>query len=325
MRKIQRFAVLTSGGDAPGMNAAIRSVVRSAINEGISVFGIYGGFEGLIEGEVMPLSRRSVSNIIQKGGTFLKTSRSEAFRHSAGRKRAANVLGEWDISDLIVIGGDGSFHGAHALYTEHSINVIGIPGTIDNDIYGTDLTIGYDTAVHTALDSIDKIRDTAASHDRIFLVEVMGRNAGFIALEVGICGGAEEILVPETDTTIDALGDLIKNWSKTGKTSSLIVVAEGHKLGSAYEIAAKLKETFNVDFYVCVLGHTQRGGSPTATDRLLASRLGFHAVHALMEGKTDVMVGWSNNYVTYTALPDTWEKKKPLDEELLKIYRIISS
>ncbi len=325
MRKIQRIAVLTSGGDAPGMNAAIRSVVRTAINESISVFGINGGFEGLIEGEVMPLSRRSVSNIIQKGGTFLKTSRSESFRHSAGRKRAANVLGEWDISDLIVIGGDGSFHGAHALYAEHGINVIGIPGTIDNDIYGTDLTIGYDTAVHTALDSIDKIRDTAASHDRIFLVEVMGRHAGFIALEVGICGGAEEILVPETETTIDALGDLIKSWSKTGKTSSLIVVAEGHKLGSAYEIAAKLKKTFNVDFHVCVLGHTQRGGSPTATDRLLASRLGYHAVYALMEDKADVMVGWSNNHVTYTALPDTWEKKKPLDEELLKIYRIISS
>lgn len=325
MRKIQRIAVLTSGGDAPGMNAAIRSVVRTAINEGISVFGIYGGFEGLIEGEVMPLSRRSVSNIIQKGGTFLKTSRSEAFRHSAGRKRAANVLGEWNISDLIVIGGDGSFHGAHALYAEHSINMIGIPGTIDNDIYGTDLTIGYNTAVQTALDSIDKIRDTAASHDRIFLVEVMGRHAGFIALEAGICGGAEEILVPETEATIDALGAHIKNWSKTGKTSSLIVIAEGHKLGSAYEIAAKINEIFNVDFHVCVLGHTQRGGSPTAADRLLASRLGFHAVYALIEGKTDLMVGWSNNHVTYTALKNTWEKKKPLDEELLKIYRIISS
>ncbi|HDP68015.1 MAG TPA: ATP-dependent 6-phosphofructokinase, partial [Candidatus Marinimicrobia bacterium] len=234
---MKRLAVLTSGGDAPGMNAAIRAVVRTAVEEGINVFGIYGGFEGLIQGEVMPLSRRSVSNIIQKGGTFLKTSRSESFRHQAGRKRGAAILQEWDINHLVVIGGGGSFHGAHALYEEQSINVIGIPGTIDNDIYGTDLTVGYDTAVHTALDSIDKIRDTAASHDRIFLVEVMGRHAGFIALEVGICGGAEEILVPESDTTMDNLGEMIKIWSRTGKTSSLIVVAEGHKLGSANEIA----------------------------------------------------------------------------------------
>jgi len=325
MQKIKRLAVLTSGGDAPGMNAAIRAVVRTAIDEDIYVFGIYGGYEGLIQGEVMPLSRRSVSNIIQKGGTFLKTSRSEAFRHKAGRKRGADILKEWDINDLVVIGGDGSFHGAHALYAEHQINVVGIPGTIDNDIYGTDLTVGYDTAVHTALDSIDKIRDTAASHDRIFLVEVMGRHAGFIALEVGICGGAEEILVPESDTSLEYLGEMIKTWSRTGKTSSLMIVAEGHKLGSANEIAAKLKDNFNVDCHVCVLGHTQRGGSPTATDRLLASRLGYHAVHALMKGKTDIMVGWSDNHVTYTALQETWEKKKPLDQELLKIYRILSS
>ncbi|MBN2601978.1 MAG: 6-phosphofructokinase [Candidatus Marinimicrobia bacterium] len=325
MYTIKRLALLTSGGDAPGMNAAIRAVVRTAIDQGINVFGIYGGYEGLIEGEVMPMSRRSVSNIIQKGGTFLKTSRSEAFLHKAGRKRGADVLKEWDIDGLVVIGGDGSFHGAHALYEEHKFNVIGIPGTIDNDIFGTDLTIGYDTAVHTALDSIDKIRDTAASHDRIFLVEVMGRRAGFIALEVGICGGAEEILVPESETSLEHLGEMIKTWSKAGKTSSLLVVAEGHKLGSANEIAFKLKKNFNVDCHVCVLGHTQRGGSPTATDRLLASRLGYHAVQALLERKTDIMVGWSNNHVTYTPLLETWEKKKPLDSELLKIYRILSS
>jgi 6-phosphofructokinase 1 len=325
MKKIKRLALLTSGGDAPGMNAAIRAVVRTAIDEGINVFGINSGYEGLIEGDVMPLSRRSVSNIIQKGGTFLKTSRSESFQHKAGRKRAADVLKEWDINDLIVIGGDGSFQGAHALYNEQHINVIGIPGTIDNDIYGTDLTVGYDTAVHTALDSIDKIRDTAASHDRIFLVEVMGRHAGFIALEVGICGGAEEILVPEKETSIEDLGEMIKTWSKTGKTSSLMVVAEGHKLGAANEIAGKLKENFNVGCHVCVLGHTQRGGSPTASDRLLASRLGYHAVQALQKGKTDIMVGWSDNRLTYTPLQDTWEKKKPLDEELLKIYRILAA
>ncbi len=325
MKKIQRLAVLTSGGDAPGMNAAIRSVVRTAINENITVFGVYSGYKGLMEGEVMPLSRRSVSNILQKGGTFLKTSRSEAFLHKAGRRRAAETLKEWDINDLIVIGGDGSFHGAHALNNEHNINVIGIPGTIDNDIYGTDLTIGYDTAVHTALSSIDKIRDTATSHDRLFLVEVMGRRAGFIALEVGICGGAEEILVPEKETTIDDLGQHVRNWSKTGKTSSLIVVAEGHKLGTAGEIAKSIKDLNNIDCHVCVLGHTQRGGSPTATDRLLASRLGYHAVQALLKGKSDVMVGWVNDHVTYTPLSDTWEKKKPLDEELLKIYGILSA
>jgi 6-phosphofructokinase 1 len=325
MKMIQRLAVLTSGGDAPGMNAAVRAVVRTAIDEGVSVFGIHSGFEGLIAGEVTSLNRRSVSNIIQKGGTFLKTSRSEAFMHKAGRKQAHEVLKEWEINDLIVIGGDGSFRGAHTLYLEHSVNVIGIPGTIDNDIYGTDITVGYDTAVHTALDSIDKIRDTAASHDRIFLVEVMGRHAGFIALAVGICGGAEEILVPEKETTMDDIGELIKDWSKSGKTSSLIVIGEQHRLGSATEIAQKIKELFNVECHVCVLGHTQRGGSPTATDRLLASRLGYYAVLALQEGKTDIMVGWSNNAITYTPLAATWENKKQLDPELLKIYRILST
>lgn len=323
--KLNRLAVLTSGGDAPGMNAAIRAVVRTAIDEGISVLGVYSGFDGLIRGEVMPLSRRSVSNIIQKGGTFLKTSRCETFLHQAGRKRAAAVLKEWNIQDLIVIGGDGSFKGAHKLYEEHKINVIGIPGTIDNDIYGTDITIGYDTAVHTALDSIDRIRDTAASHERIFLVEVMGRHAGFIALQVGICGGAEQILVPECKTSIEDLGDQIKNWSRVGKTSSLIVVAEGHELGSAHEIAATLKNRYNAACHVCVLGHTQRGGSPTSIDRLLASRLGYQAVRALIEGKSDTMVGWWNNSVSHTPLSDTWEKHKPLDRELLKIYKILAS
>lgn len=323
--EINRIAVLTSGGDAPGMNAAIRSVVRTAINEGINVFGISSGFEGFINGDIVPLSRRSVSNIIQKGGTFLKTSRSESFEHAAGRKRAAKMLKEWEIDGLIVIGGDGSFRGAHTLYMEHHINIIGIPGTIDNDIYGTDLTIGYDTAVSTALDSIDKIRDTAASHDRLFIVEVMGRNAGFIALEVGICGGAEEILVPERKKRLDDLGQLIQTWAKTGKTSSLIVVAEGNELGNAHDIANAIQNKFKVPCHVCVLGHTQRGGSPTATDRLLASRLGYHAVQALKEGKTDIMVGWANNSVSYVPLPDTWEKKKPLDNELLKIYRVLSA
>lgn len=325
MAEMKKIAVLTSGGDAPGMNACIRAVVRTAIQEGIAIFGIVGGYEGLINGDLIPLSRRSVSNIIQKGGTFLKTSRSEAFMHKAGRKRAAEVIREWEIDGLVIIGGDGSFRGAHALYVEHQIPVVGVPGTIDNDIYGTDITIGYDTAVATALDSIDKIRDTAASHDRLFIVEVMGRRSGFIALEAGICGGAEEILVPETQLSLEDLGNLIMSWSRAGKTSSLIVVAEGDELGDAHEIAAKLREKYHTTCHVCVLGHTQRGGSPTATDRLLASRLGYHAVLALKAGKCDIMVGWSNNQVSYTPLPETWEKKKPLDQELMKIYRVLST
>ncbi|MFH1212757.1 MAG: 6-phosphofructokinase [Candidatus Neomarinimicrobiota bacterium] len=325
MGNVKKIAVLTSGGDAPGMNACVRAVVRTAIYDGIAVFGIYSGYEGLINGEIMPLHRRSVSNIIQKGGTFLKTSRSESFMHAAGRKRAADMLREWEIDGLVVIGGDGSFHGAHALYQEQNIQIVGLPGTIDNDIYGTDLTIGYDTAVTTALDSIDKIRDTAASHDRLFIVEVMGRRSGFIALEVGICGGAEEILVPESQLSLEDLGNLIKTWASAGKTSSLIVIAEGDELGNAHEIAEKLQKKYHTLCHVCVLGHTQRGGSPSATDRMLASRLGYHAVKALENGKTDIMVGWANNAVSFIPLPETWEKKKPLDEELQIIYRILSS
>ncbi len=325
MKTVNKIAVITSGGDAPGMNACIRSVVRTAINEGLTIVGISGGYKGLVEGELIPLSLRSVSNIIQKGGTFLKTSRCESFYHKSGRSRAAETLKDWDIDGIIVIGGDGSFRGAHALSTEYGIKVIGAPATIDNDIYGTDITIGYDTAVGTALDLIDKIRDTAASHDRLFIVEVMGRQSGFIALEVGICGGAEEILVPETNVTIEDLGKMVKTWSRTGKTSSLVISAEGDELGNAHSIAQAMKEKYNIDSHVCVLGHTQRGGSPTATDRLLASRLGYYAVIALKDGKSDIMVGWQNNSITYIPLLETWEKKKPLDAELMKIYRILST
>jgi len=316
---------MTSGGDAPGMNACVRSVVRTAIEEGVSIFGIYSGYNGLLEGDLMPLNRRSVSNIIQKGGTFLKTSRCETFRHEAGRKRGAEVLKEWGVDALIVIGGDGSFHGAHALAEEHGIQVIGIPATIDNDIYGTDLTIGYDTAVKTALESIDKIRDTAASHDRLFIVEVMGRDAGFIALEVGICGGAEEILVPERTSDLDELGKQVETWRKAGKNSSLIVVAEGDDLGNAHAIAEKLDDNYHLKSHVCVLGHTQRGGTPTSTDRLLATQLGYYAVQGILEGKSDVMVGIINNKCVFTPLKESWENKKQLDPELLKIYRIMSS
>lgn len=325
MTQEKKIAVMTSGGDAPGMNACVRSVVRTAMDEGVSIFGIYSGYTGLLEGDLMPLNRRSVSNIIQKGGTFLKTSRCETFRHESGRKRGADVLREWGIDSLIVIGGDGSFHGAHALAEEQGIQVIGIPATIDNDIYGTDLTIGYDTAVKTALDSIDKIRDTAASHDRLFIVEVMGRDAGFIALEVGICGGAEEILVPEIPSNLDELGKQVELWRKAGKNSSLIIVAEGDDLGDAQSIAHQLDKNYHIKSHVCVLGHTQRGGTPTATDRLLATQLGYYAVKGILEEKSDVMIGMINNKKAYTPLKESWENKKDLDPELLKIYRIMSS
>lgn len=324
MNEMKRLAVMTSGGDAPGMNACLRAVVRTAINEELTVFGIYNGYQGLIEGDLVPLSLRSVSNIIQKGGTFLKSSRCESFFHKSARKKGAEFLRERNINGMIIIGGDGSFRGAHAIHEEQGIRIVCIPATIDNDIFGTDLTIGYDTAVNTALDAIDKIRDTAASHDRLFLVEVMGRDAGFIALEVGICGGAEEILVPEKKSSFDDLFEMIKIWSQSGKTNSLVIVSEGDELGSAQHIAATMKGKYNIDCHVCVLGHTQRGGSPTANDRLLASRLGYHAVLAIKSGKFDIMVGWSNNKITYIPLPETWEKKKPLDAELLKIYRILS-
>ena len=324
MADLKRIALLTSGGDSPGMNACIRAAVRTAISKGMEVFGIQNGYEGLISGGLSQLNLRSVSNIIQKGGTFLKSSRCESFYQREGRKLAAQALIKHEIDGLIVIGGDGSFRGAHAMCSEHVIRVVGVPGTIDNDIFGTDATIGYNTAVNTALESIDKIRDTAASHDRLFIVEVMGRDAGFIALEVGICGGAEEILVPETKRELRDLNELIKVWSKKGKTSSLIVVSEGDELGNGHDIAKKLYEDYKIKSHVCVLGHTQRGGSPNASDRLLASRLGYHAVLALLKGKSDIMVGWLNNEVSYVNLSDTWNKKKPLDDELLKIYRILS-
>lgn len=325
MPENKRIAVMTSGGDAPGMNACIRAVVRTAIDEGLSIFGIYEGYEGLISGELMPLNRRSVSNIIQKGGTFLKTSRSETFRHPTGRKRAAEMLKEWQIKGLIIIGGDGSFRGAHALHEEQNIQIIGVPATIDNDIFGTDFTIGYDSAVKTALDSIDKIRDTAASHNRLFIVEVMGRHAGFIALQVGICGGAEEILVPEKKSDIEELGKKIKTWTQLGKRSSLVVVAEGDELGNAHTIAETIQKNFHISCHVCVLGHTQRGGTPSSTDRLLATRLGYHAVMAIKEDKDDMMVGWRANKIHYVPLPDSWQKKKKLDEELIKLYHIMST
>ncbi len=319
-----RIGVFTSGGDAPGMNAAIRAVVRTAIYFGKEVFGIRRGYEGMIEGEIERMSGRSVSNIIQRGGTILKTARSQAFFAKEGRRKAYNSLTSHGIQALAAIGGDGTFRGGVEFFEEFGLPVVGIPGTIDNDLYGTDLTIGFDTAVNTALQSVDKIRDTAESHDRIFLIEVMGRQAGFIGLAVGVSGGAEHILIPETKSDLDALCRKTESWARKRKGSRIIIVSEGDELGGAADIGRKIAERTGIQFRVCVLGHTQRGGAPTARDRILASLLGRAAVEALLEGETNVMVGEVNNRVVRTPLRDTWQKKKPIDERLGQLYEILS-
>ncbi|TPW09593.1 MAG: 6-phosphofructokinase, partial [bacterium] len=288
---MNQIGVLTSGGDSPGMNAAIRAAVRSASAREIGVIGIHDGFSGLLNGSMSPLTARSVSNIIQRGGTILGTSRCDEFLLPEGRALAARRLAEAGIEGLIVIGGDGSFHGANCLYEECRVPVVGVPGTIDNDIAGTDFTIGYDTAVNTALDAIDKIRDTAASHSRIFFVEVMGRSSGFIALATAIAGGAEEVILPEEQCDVTSICDRLLTGFGAGKSSSIVVVAEGDELGGAAEIARRVREILPVEAKVTILGHIQRGGSPTARDRVLASRLGSAAVLTLLGGRGGVMVG----------------------------------
>lgn len=321
---ITRIGVLTSGGDAPGMNACVRAVVRTAIYQGCKISGIMRGYAGLLNQEFVDLDRRSVSNIIQKGGTIIKTSRCKEMHTREGREKAGRILKANNIDGLIVIGGDGSFRGAHALYLEENIPVIGIPGTIDNDLYGTDNTLGYDTAVDTAISMIDKIRDTADSHDRLFYVEVMGHSSGFIGLNVGVAGGAEEILLPENRIESADLSEHLIQAIRKGKTSLLVVVAEGKNPGDTIELAQKVKEHTGIDFRVCVLGHIQRGGAPNGTDRLLATKLGYAAVNALLENKTDLMVGEANNQITYTPLEETWSKKKPIDSQLLEIAKIMA-
>ncbi len=318
------IGVLTSGGDAPGMNACVRAVVRAAAYHGVRVFGITHGYAGLIEGRVEELSSRSVSNIIQRGGTVLKTARSEAFRSPEGRKTAADNLRRHGIDTLIAIGGDGTFRGAEALSREHGVNVIGVPGTIDNDIYGTDLTIGFDTAVNTALDAIDKIRDTAASHERLFLVEVMGRHSGAIAFAVAIGGGAEAVMVPEEREDFERIAEMLVEGRKRGKKSTLVIVAEGEEHGGAFQIAARLKDLTGIDSRVCVLGHVQRGGSPTAVDRVLASRLGVAAVEAALQGVSSVMVGVQAGNVVHVPLSEVVSRRKGKDTELLRIAEILS-
>ncbi|MFZ5802150.1 MAG: 6-phosphofructokinase [Candidatus Omnitrophota bacterium] len=322
---MKRLAVFTSGGDAPGMNAAIRAVVRVGLYHGLEVFGIMRGYQGLIQGEFVTMGPRSVSNIVHRGGTILKTSRSKEFETEAGRRKAKRQLENFRIDALIAIGGNGTYRGAIELGKIWKGRMLGAPGTIDNDLYGTDFTIGYDTANNTAVEAIDKIRDTADSHERVFIVEVMGRDAGFIALEVGIGGGAEEVLIPETKTSIAQVARHLKEAGKKGKTSSILIVSEGDEEGGAYDVAKKLEARTGQSFRVLVLGHLQRGGSPTALDRRLATELGAYAVEQAIAGKTGVAVGLLHGRLALTPLREAVEKKKTLDPYLLKILPALAS
>lgn len=322
---IGHIGVLTSGGDSPGMNAAVRSVVRTALYRGLKVSGIQSGYNGLINDQVLPLGARDVSNIIQRGGTILRSARCEVFRTPEGRIRAAATLHQQGIGALIVIGGDGTFAGAQVLHAEHGIRVVGLPGTIDNDLYGTDHTIGFDTAVSTAVEAIDKIRDTASSHDRLFFVEVMGRDTGFIALASALASGAEYVMVPEKLQSIDELMKALDDAADT-KSSSIVVVAEGDEEGGAFEIARKVRErTDEFDIRVTVLGHLQRGGAPTWQDRVLGSRLGVAAVDHLLEGGNMVMAGIVNNKVVFTPFEQAINGHKPLDRDLFRVLHILAT
>lgn len=327
MRPLRRLGVLTSGGDAPGMNACVRAVTRTAIAHDLKVWGIRRGYEGLIEGDFVEMDGRSVSNIVQTGGTILKSARSPRFRDEEGREEAARCVEEAGLDALVAIGGEGTFIGAALFHDEHDVPVIGCPGTIDNDLYGTDDTIGYDSALNTAIENIDRIRDTADAHDRLFLVEVMGRDAGFIALNSGIGGGAELVLIPETVTNMSEIKERIHSLMTAQTRSSIVVVAEGDEIGGADELKRELQddESFDeIDLRVTVLGHTQRGGAPTARDRVLASRLGAASVDALIDGHTSVMVGMVNGELKLTGLRGVGRRKKSIDYELLKLTQVLS-
>lgn len=323
---ISKIAVLTSGGDAPGMNAAIRAVVRACTYYRVDCVGVYRGYQGLIEGDFKDLSARHVSNIINKGGTILKSARSKDFFTEEGREKAYNNLIKKGVGALVIIGGDGTFTGGLKFIQEFNFPVIGIPGTIDNDIYGTDRTIGYDTALNTVVEVIDKIRDTASSHNRLFFIEVMGRDAGFIALNAGIGAGAEEILIPEKNLGLDRLVESLKTSKEKGKTSSIVVVSEGDKIGkNVFELGDHIKEIFpDYDIRVSVLGHMQRGGTPSCSDRVLASRLGVAAVEHLLDRSSGVMVGITNNQVTTVGLNKAIKMNNDIDKELLKVAEITS-
>ncbi|WP_018618282.1 6-phosphofructokinase [Spirosoma luteum] len=323
---MKRIAVFTSGGDAPGMNACIRAVVRGAVYHGIEVFGIRRGYNGMISGDIFQMTSHSVSNIVQRGGTILKSARSKEFMTPEGRAKAYEQLKKFDIEGLVAIGGNGTFTGATLFFDEFGIPTVGAPGTIDNDLYGTDYTIGFDTAVNTALEAIDKIRDTADSHDRIFFIEVMGRDSGYIAIQSGIAGGAEMVMVPEVLTPIPEVIEILKSgWSRQ-KSSSIVVIAEGEEAGNASDIAEKIRQQVqpDIDMRVTTLGHIQRGGVPTAYDRILASRLGLGAMEGLMNGEQNVMAGIVNNELVYTPFRDTIRLPKPISEDLLRMVKILS-
>lgn len=326
MKKIKKIAVLTSGGDAPGMNAAIRSVVRTCAYYRIDCIGVYRGYQGLIEGDFVPMSARSVSSIINKGGTMLKSARSKEFMTVEGRKKAYDSLIAAEIDGLILIGGDGSFRGGSVFNEEYKFPIIGIPGTIDNDIFGTDYTIGYDTALNTVVEVIDKIRDTASSHNRLFFVEVMGRDAGFIALNAGIGAGAEEILIPEENLGLERLLESLKQSKRSGKSSSIVVVAEGDKLGkNVFELRDYIEEHVpEYEVRVSVLGHMQRGGSPSCFDRVLASRLGVKAVELLLDGNTNLMVGIVNTKIESCPFEEALAGHHNINKELIRVADIMS-
>lgn len=325
MKKINRIGVFTSGGDAPGMNAAIRAVVRAGVFYDKEVVGIYRGYEGMIAGDFEELNVRSVANILQRGGTMLKSARSKEFRTTEGRKKAYDQLQKHKIDALIGIGGDGSLVGLHQLYLEYGLPYICIPGTIDNDIPGTDYTIGYDTATNTAVEAIDKIRDTALSHNRLFFIEVMGRDSGCIAVNSGIAGGAVSIIVPEEETSIDELVEKLTRGEKKNKTSSLVIVAEGGKSGSAMEIAKKVNERSSYfDTKVTILGHLQRGGSPTYFDRVIASKMGVAAIEGLDKGITDSMVGISHHEIIFNTFKDLMNQPRDIHKDDLRIAKILS-
>lgn len=324
--EINNIAVLTSGGDAPGMNAAIRAVTRTALYYGKKVFGVYRGYEGMIENDIVELNTTSVKHILALGGTFLKSARSQEFRTPEGRAKAAKNLKDRNIDALVVIGGDGSFTGALKLAEEHGIKVIGVPGTIDNDLYGTDYTIGYDTATNTVIESVDKIRDTASSHNRLFLVEVMGRDTGYIAASTGLATGALSIILPEKNNTYEELFGDLRSAQANKKTSNIIMVAEGNHLGDIFEIATAVRKEFpSIDVKVTTLGHTQRGGSPSTNDRILASVLGHYAIKGLMEGQEKVMSGMINQKLVFTPLGDAITKTTALDYEMLTIAKILAT
>ena len=324
-KTINKIALLTSGGDAPGMNAAIRAVVRTAIFYQLEVVGIMRGYQGLIEGDFVPMESKSVSKIINLGGTILHTSRCPEFKDIEVRRKAIDGLKAEGVDALVVIGGDGSFRGANDIFKDFAFPVVGIPATIDNDIFGTDFTIGFDTAINTAMDAIDKIRDTAHSHDMVFFVEVMGRDAGFIALNTGIATGSEVTLIPEIEKDIDSLVDYLKIGRRKNKTSGIVVVAEGGHLGSAAEVAKAVKERIpSYEVRVTTLGHIQRGGSPSCSDRVLASIYGYEAVCALLDGQSGVMIGRVNGKTVYTPFDDAISKHGEIDRSWYEITKILS-